>query len=198
MADDTAVELPPAAPRPRPRTLEVGTGFTLAAVALYFAGVMGVYALLRQDALAAGETWFEPGAVQVAPGVMMWFTTLMSVVTMQWAVYALARDIRRHAYFALFLTLLFGVAILNQTVFTFNDIGLAASDGLAAGMLYLVVGSHMVLTIIAVVAVVLTSLRALLGQYTSQRTDGVVAASLVWYLMVAVYTALWLLVYVTK
>lgn len=197
MADDRTVDLP-APPLTRPRTLEVGTAFGLAGVAMYFAAIMGIYALLRQDVLSRGETWFAPGTVQVAPGVMMWFTALLSVVTMYWAVHALANDVKLQAYVALLLTVVFGAAILNQTVFYLNDIGLGVADGVAANMLYVVVGSHMVLTIGAIVAVVLTSIRALLGQYTSQRVDGVVAASMVWYLMVVVYTALWLLIYVTK
>ncbi|MDH3706762.1 MAG: cytochrome c oxidase subunit 3 [Acidimicrobiia bacterium] len=198
MADDTAVELPPAPPLRRPRTLEVGTALGLAGVAMYFAAIMGIYALVRHDTLARGETWFAPGTVQVAPGVMMWFTTLLSVVTMYWAVYALARDVKLQAYTALLLTVVFGAAILNQTVFYLNDIGLGVADSVASTMLYVVVGSHMALVLFAIAAVVLTSIRALLGQYTSQRVDGVVAASYVWYLMVAVYSAVWILVYVTK
>jgi hypothetical protein len=65
-------------------------------------------------------------------------------------------------------------------------------------MLYVVVGSFMVLIVGAMAAVSLTSIRALLGQYTSHRVGGVVAASYVWYLMVVVYSAIWILVFVTK
>lgn len=193
-----ATVAPPAPERTRPRTLLVGTALGLLAVAMYFATIMGVYALVRQDTLAAGETWFAPGTVQVAPGVMMWFTTLLSVVTMQWAVYALARDIRNQAYLALLLTFMFGGAVINQTAFYLNDIGLGVADSVASSLLYTVVGSHLVLVVAAMVAVALTALRALAGQYSSQRTDGVVAASMVWYLMVATYSALWILIYVTK
>ncbi|MGI9600810.1 MAG: hypothetical protein ACR2QE_02925 [Acidimicrobiales bacterium] len=198
MAGDTTLELPPAAELPRPRTLLVGTGFGLLGVAMYFAAIMGIYALLRHDTLASGGTWFEDGAVQVAPGVMMWFTSLMSAVTMYWAVYSLGRNVRLHAYLALLLTIVFGGAMVNQTIFYLNDIGLGVADSVASTMLYVVVVSHMIFTIVAIIAVMLTSIRALMGQYSSQRTDGVVAASMVWYLMVAVYSAVWLLIYVAK
>ena len=52
--------------------------------------------------------WIPPGTISLVPGGMMMLTMAMSVVIMQWAVYAIARDDRPHAYLALGLTGLFG------------------------------------------------------------------------------------------
>ena len=59
-------------------------------------------------------------------------TMALSVVTMQWAVYAIARDDRPHAYLALGLTGLFGVAVINQTVFLYNQMGFVVSETVPA------------------------------------------------------------------
>ena len=129
---------------------------------------------------------------------MMWFTTLFSVVTMQWAVYALTRNIRSQAYLALLLTFVFGLAVLNQCAFYFNDIGLPIDSGVPALMLFTIVGSFMALVLVAMVTVALVSFRALAGQYTGRNPDGVIAAAMLWYLMVVVYSAIWILIFVTK
>ena len=198
MAGDATLELPPAAPATWPRTLLVGTAFGLAGMAMYFVGILGIYAFTRNETLAGGAEWIPSGTIEVAPGVMMWFTSLMSVVTMQWAVYALTRSVKAQAYLALFLTFVFGIAIINQTAFYLDDMGLGIADSTAATLLHVIVWSHIVLLVAAMVLVGLVSFRALAGQYAGRNPDGIMAAAMVWYLAVAVYSALWILIYVTK
>src|SRR3546814_12058087 len=49
-------------------------------------------------------------------------TLSMSVITMAWAVYALRNDDRPHAYMALGITLLLGVAFVNSTVYLYQQL----------------------------------------------------------------------------
>ena len=51
---------------------------------------------------------------------------------------------------------------------------------------------------IAIVFVALMAFRTLGGQYSARDREGIVAASLFWYVMVAVYAAIWYAIFVTK
>ena len=119
-----AADQMPAAELPRPRTLLVGTVFAIVACGMFFAGVFGIYLKLRNEALASGGKWLAPNQISLVPGGMMMVTSAMSVVTMAWAVQAIRNDDRKNAYIALGITLLFGVANLNQQVFYYNDMKL--------------------------------------------------------------------------
>ena len=140
VSEATAVSTEGVAPAilPRRRTLQVGAGFASAAVLMYFGGLLGVYFSERADFLRAnpGQSWIPAGArVELtAPTVMAW-TLLLSVVTMQWAVHATARDDRRHTLMALLVTAMFGVAVINQTAFQYGQMGLAVDGGSLAAPL---------------------------------------------------------------
>ncbi len=198
MATAEMLDLPPAPVVPRPRTLVVGTALGCAAVAGFFAALISIYVGQRQQTLGAGETWIPSGTIELTPGVFMWFTSLLSIVWMQWAIYAIARDIRKHAFVALSLVAIFGISMINQTAYYFVDMDFPVDTNAASTLLYTIVGSHMVLMIVVVVAAVFVGLRTLAGNYSSRNTDGLVSVALIWYLMVAIYTAIWYIIYVTK
>lgn len=187
---------------PRRRTLQVGTGFAAAAVMMYFGGLLGVYFSERADFLRAnpGESWIPAGAriELTAPTVMAW-TLLLSVVTMQWAVHATARDDRRHTLLALATTAMFGVAVINQTAFQYAQMGLVIDGGsLAAPLIYVISGSHLALVVVALVFLFVMAVRSLTAPQTSVHLDGMTAAALAWHVMVFVYLVIWVGVFVTK
>lgn len=187
---------------PRRRTLQVGTGFAGAAVMMYFGGLLGVYFSERADFLRAnpGESWIPAGAriELTAPTVMAW-TLLLSVVTMQWAVHATARDDRRHTLLALATTAMFGVAVINQTAFQYAQMGLVIDGGsLAAPLIYVISGSHLALVVVALVFLFVMAVRSLTAPQTSVHLDGMTAAALAWHVMVFVYLVIWVGVFVTK
>ncbi len=190
--------LPPAAEPPRPRTLLVGTAFATGATVMFFAGLFGLYAQLRRDALASGGEWIAAGTISLVPGGMMMTTMAMSVVTMQWAVYAIARDDRPRAYLALGLTALFGVAVINQTAMLYNTMGLGVAESVPAVLIYVITGAHLVMLAVAILFVALMAFRALAGQYSSRQSDGLAAAAIFWYATVAVYAVIYYGIYITK
>lgn len=187
---------------PRRRTLQVGTGFAGAAVLMYFGGLLGVYFSERADFLRAnpGQSWIPSGAriELTAPTVMAW-TLLLSVVTMQWAVHATARDDRRHTLLALVVTAMFGVAVINQTAFQYAQMGLVIDGGsLAAPLIYTISGSHLALVVVALIFLFVMVMRSLTAPQTSAHLDGMTAAALLWHVMVFVYLVIWVGVFVTK
>ena len=188
----------PAAEVPRPRTLLVGTVFAIVACGMFFAGAFGIYLKARRDALSAGSVWLKAGQISLVPGGMMMVTAAMSVVTMTWAVQAIRNDDRKNSYVALGLTLLFGVANLNQQVFYYHDMKLKVQHSVAELLIYVITGAHVVMLIGAMVFVALAAFRALAGQYTSRQSDGIQAASYFWYATMLMYTFIYYGIYITK
>ena len=205
MSETTAIgpgEAVPAAVLPRRRTLQVGTGFAAAAVLMYFGGLLGIYFSERADFLRQnpGQSWIPANAriELTAPTVMAW-TLLLSVVTMQWAVHATARDDRRHTLMALLVTGMFGVAVINQLAFQYGQMGLVIDDGsLAAPLIYTISGSFLALVMAALVYLFIMAMRTLASPRTSIHLDGMSAAALLWHVMVFVDLVIWVGVFVTR
>jgi len=198
---DQALAMPPPAELPRPRTLLVGTAYATVAAVTAFVGLFGVYFAERAAALKAGTTWIDTGTISLPPGGMMLTTMVMSTVTMAWGAYAIRRDDRSHAYIALGLTALFGVAVINQTIFNYKSMGLTVvgkDASVQALLIFTITGAHLVMVAAGVIFIGLMAFRALAGQYSSRQTDGVVAASIFWYATVAVYTIIYFGIYVAK
>ena len=187
----------PTAPT-RPRTLVVASAFGTGAVLMYFGGLFALYFSVRADALAWGSQWYPEGAIQLVPGGMNMATMAMSAITMAWAVQAVLNDDRVHAMIAMALTAVLGIAMVNQTVFYFMDIGLPIDASEAATMLYVIVGSHLVMVAVGVLWLGLLLLRTLGGQDTNRHRDLVSAAALYWYAAVAVYSVIWVGIYIAK
>jgi len=187
----------PAVPT-RPRTLVIASAFGTGSVLMYFGGLFALYFSIRADALAWGSQWYPEGAIQLVPGGMNMATLAMSVITMAWAVQAVLNDDRVHAMIAMALTAVLGIAMVNQTVFYFMDIGLPIDASEAATMLYVIVGSHLVMVAVGVLWLGMLLLRTLGGQDTNRHRDLVSAAALYWYAAVAVYSVIWVGIYIAK
>jgi cytochrome c oxidase subunit 3 len=187
----------PAVPT-RPRTLVIASAFGTGSVLMYFGGLFAVYFSIRADALAWGSQWYPEGAIQLVPGGMNMATLALSAITMAWAVQAVLNDDRVHAMIAMALTAVLGIAMVNQTVFYFMDIGLPIDASEAATMLYVIVGSHLVMVAVGVLWLGMLLLRTLGGQDTNRHRDLVSAASLYWYAAVAVYSVIWVGIYIAK
>lgn len=197
---------------PRKRTLQIGTAIMTAVTVMYFGGLFGVYVSTRnshnalQDQLAAsgeGTTPWIPGNAQVeltAPTIMTW-TLLMSVVTMQWAVYSFKRSDRRHGLIALATQAMFGAAVINQVVFQWKQLGLVIDDtagSAAATLIYTITASHVAMIIMAMCLLAFAAFRALASSDTKDHVDVVASAATFWYAMVGLYFVIWILIFITK
>lgn len=191
--------LPPAPPVQRPRVLIVGTAFVVAGALMTILTLLAIYLAERASVIALGDTWL-PKEVTIPldqPNIML-ATLLMSVVSVQWAVYAIARDDRVNAYLALGLTLLFGFMVVVMTFYLYSLMGLDVAANPQSVLIYAVTGGHLVFLVGAMVYLGLMSIRALGGQFTSRQHDGISAAALAWHAQVAIFFVIWLAVYVTK
>lgn len=189
----------PAAPVQRPRVLVVGTAFLSAASFMVFAAMLGVYLLERSSVLASAPKWLPEGVtIPLQQPNTMFITLILSVVTMQWAVYAISRNDRVNAYLALGMTFLFGIATITMTTYLWHLMELDVSKGPQAVLIYTITGAHLAMIVLAMVFLALMAFRALGGQFNALQHDGLTAAALFWYTMVAVYALIWIIIYVTK
>jgi cytochrome c oxidase subunit 3 len=191
--------LPPARPVQRPRVLVVGAAFVSVATIMVFVGLIAVYLSQRADVVAGGQTWLPKGLdIPLNQPNTILFTLLMSVVTMQWAVFAIARNDRVNAYLALGITTVFGFATIVMTSYLYTLMGADVDANPQSVLIYTITGLHLVMVVLAMIFNGLMMFRAMAGQYTARQHDGVTAAALFWYAMVAVYALIWISIYVTK
>lgn len=189
----------PPPPARRPRVLFTGAAFGAAASALLVLSTLAVYVQVRSDFLASGATRLpDDTLLPLTPGGMGMVTLAMSVVTVLWAVWALRRDDRPHAYLALGLTLLLGVAFINSTVYLYQQLALPLTATAAGALLYIVTGTHLVMVVVGLVFVMVMGFQSLGGQLTGRDAESMSAAALYWYVTVAVYTAIYYGIYITK
>ncbi len=197
-------EVPPAPDR-RPRVLLVGTTLASAASIALFGGLLAAYFAVRADFVAGGEAWLPQGAtIPLSPGNMTMITLVMSLITVQWAVHAGKLRDRGHAYFALALTVLFGVAHVVQIGFLWTQwelpLNAAAGEGptVQAVLLFTILGLHVAMVAAALVFVALMLLRSLGGQFTGRDVEGLSAAALYWYVTVGIFVVLWYGILIVK
>jgi heme/copper-type cytochrome/quinol oxidase subunit 3 len=190
----------PAPPPRRPRVLLIGAAFGAVASALVVLTLLAVYLQVRDDFLDSGGTGGTPDdfILPLTPGGMGMVTLLMSTVTVSWAVWALRRNDRVHAYLAVGVTLLLGIAFINATVYLYQSLALPLTFSGLGGLLYVVTGSHLVMTVVGLVFVATMGFQSLGGQLTGRDAEGMSAAALYWYVTVAVYAAIYYGIYITK
>src|SRR6476659_9448502 len=156
---DAMLALPPATPTRR-RELIIATAFASGGVVMVMVTLIGAYLSARN---AAGAEWLANNNIPLTQPNMQLVTLVMSVFTMQWAVYSINRDDRGHTYLGLGVTLLLGAAFLNQSTFLFSQVGMEIAQP-EGPLFYAVTGTHFAMVIAAMVMIVLMGLRALGGQ----------------------------------
>jgi cytochrome c oxidase subunit 3 len=161
---------------------------------------LAVYLQVRDDFLDAGGSGGVPDdfVLPLTPGGMGMVTLAMSIVTMSWAVWALRRNDRAHAYLAVGVTLLLGIAFVNATVYLYQSLSLPLVFSGLGGLFYIVTGAHLVMVVVAMVFVAVMGFQSLGGQLTGRDAEGMSAAALYWYVTVAVYTVIYYGIYITK
>ncbi len=198
VAADIAIGTPPAAPPGRPRTLLIGTGFVVVAVVLAFSGLVAIYIEQRAAVIRTGNPWIPTDAdIPTTPGTMMLFTLLMSAVTMQWAVWAVTRNDRPRTYMALGITVFLGLAYINGMAFFFTQTSMSVTDPIGL-LVFTIFGAHIAMLGAGLIFLAVMTFRTLGGQYSNRDNEGLAAAAIYWYAMVAVYCGLWLLVFIKK
>ncbi|MGI8661877.1 MAG: cytochrome c oxidase subunit 3 [Acidimicrobiales bacterium] len=195
---DLALGTPPPALPARPRVLLIGTAFAVSAMVLGFAGLFALYIQQRAGVLQAGGAWLPKGAdIPTAPGSVAMVGLVMSGFTMQWAVWAIGHDDRPRTYMALGLTAAIGLAFINSMAFFLTQSGLNVHS-LTGLLVFSLVGAHIAAVGAGIAFIGLMAFRTLGGQYSGKDTEGIAAAAIYWYAIIALYFGVWLLVFIEK
>ncbi|MFA5566106.1 MAG: cytochrome c oxidase subunit 3 [Acidimicrobiia bacterium] len=198
VADQIPAEVPEAAPA-RPRLVLIATAFAVLAFGMFLAGLFAVYVSQRA---AFGEGWIPDGAgtIPLAPASVMLATMAMSSITVQWAVYAIARNDRLNSYLAAGLSFFFAIAFLNQGVFLFKSMGweILGDNALQATLINAIAGTQFLMLVIAMVYLAVATFRSLAGQYSARDHEGMVGAAMFWHAAVIAYAVIWAAIYNIK
>lgn len=188
------------APEPsRPRVLLVGSALAAGTAAAAIGAMLALYTQMRAEAIGAGARWLpEETVLPLTPGNMAFVTLLMSAVTAAWAVYALRNDDRPHAFFALGLTLLLGVAYIVDIAYMWQTLGLGVADSAQAVLIYSITGAHVAMAGAGLLFLLVMGFRALGGQLTGRASEGLQAATLFWLITIGVYAVVWYAIVITK
>ena len=125
-------------------------------------------------------------------------TALLAMVTVEWGLYGIRKGFRGQALFAFGITTLLGVAFLNALYYLITQLpfepGSSPYAGVVTAMLVVTFG----IGVIGVIAVVLTWLRAIGHQLTTDNLTVGRAGALVWHIAAVAWIAVYYTVYVTK
>jgi heme/copper-type cytochrome/quinol oxidase subunit 3 len=191
--------LPAAPAQLRPRMLLVAASIAIAAVAMLVAGQLGTYLNLREASGGHTTTWLPKGTVmnEVAANLMLITMAGMSLVV-QWAVYAMHRGDRRNASYALVLTVVFGILVLNAQGFIWVQLKVPFAASPFATLMYTITGTFFAALAGGLVMVGVTAFRAFGGRYSTKDTEGISASAIVVHGLTVIYAAVWFFIYVLK
>jgi cytochrome c oxidase subunit 3 len=188
----------PAAPAPAPRNqLTVGASLAAGAIVMLFGGMLAVWAVQRNRAIDLEGRWLPDGVtVPEVPSNVMLIAFAPVCIFAYWAQWSAKRKDNPHTALALSATAFMGLLILNAQFFVYHDMGLGIADGPYESMFYAITGTFVALLILGMLVSVVSAFR-FLGGRTSDH-EMLIAHSIVWYAITAVYCGIWFLVYVTK
>ncbi len=188
----------PAAPAPPPRRqVFVGTALAGVATAMLIGGMLAVWVLQRERSIDAAGTWVPEGITipEVPVNVMLLGVWTLTVFA-QWAVYASRRQDKAHTAIALGIVAVIVLAVINAQAFVYNQMEMPIAEGGYPGMFYAVTGTMTALLVIGLGFTAVTAFRYLGGRIDDREI--VAAHALHWYVLATVFSAVWLIVYVTK
>jgi cytochrome c oxidase subunit 3 len=189
--------LPPAPAPPPRRQVLIGTAIASMGALTLVGGMLAVFIRLRENARDVDEPWVPQGVtIPGVPSNVMLISFFVLVVFAQWAVYAARRRDRAHIGISLGLVGLIAIAIVNAQAYVYNQMALPASDSIYASMFYAITGTMTALVVAGLVFTIVTAFRLLGGRESDQEI--VAAHALYWYVLTVAFSAMWLIVYVSK
>lgn len=199
------IALPSAAERAPRRQVLVATAIASSGMAMLVAGMLGMWMKFRaaapvresSDGLYMIKDWL-PESIKI-PEVAantIFVTFFVACVMAQWAVYSAHRQDSRHRSMALLITAVIGVAIVNAQIAVWSQMEIGVRDGAYQSMFYAITGTVVVLVAVGIAFSLAAFFRSVGGR--ADDTQVVTAHALYWYVLTAVFTAVWFLVYVQK
>ena len=80
----------------------------------------------------------------------------------------------------------------------FSQSGIGVRDTAMGALFYVISGAVIIMIVAGLVFASVMAIRTVGGEYSGRDREGIVAASMFWYVTVAVYAVVWYAIYVTK
>jgi heme/copper-type cytochrome/quinol oxidase subunit 3 len=191
---------PAPAPRPtRPRTLLIGSALAVVGCTALFGALIAIFLDARDAAGGMTSVWVpEDITFREVVSTTAVLTLIASAFTVQWAVWAIARNDRRTCYVALGLTTVFGIAFMNSMGYVYRTMGLDIRRDVYSLLVFSLTGTHLLVLLCALVFLALITFRTLGGRYSGRETEGLTALALFWHFTVAAGIAVWAIVFALK
>lgn len=125
-------------------------------------------------------------------------TALMAMVTAEWGLYGIRKDFRGQSHFAFGITTLLIVAFLNALYYLITQLPFEPASSAYAGVVTAMLVVPFGLAVMGLFAVVLTWLRSLGHQLSTDNIQVGRAGVLLWHITAVAWIALYYTVYVTK
>ena len=164
-------------------------------VATLVGALIGAYLALKA---APGDFLPEETSFDNYTASTLVITALMAMVTVEWGLYGIRKGFRGQALFAFGITTLLGVAFLNALYYLITQLPFEAGSSPYAGVVTAMLVVAFGIAVIAVLGVLLTWLRAIGHQLTTDNIHVGRAGALLWHVASVAWIAVYYTVYVTK
>jgi heme/copper-type cytochrome/quinol oxidase subunit 3 len=197
--------LPSAAtPAPKRQALVAVGVLSVAAITL-MGGMLSMWLRFRaaaptrasSDGLYQIKDWLPKDITipEVAANTML--ATFFALLLMaQWACYSAKRGHDSHRSLALLVTFGLSAAIVNAQIAVYSQMGIGVRDGAYQTMFYAITAMMLILVVTGMVFTAVTWFRSVGGRRDD--VEVVNAHALYWYVLTAIFVALWFVVYVQK
>lgn len=179
----------------RRNSLPLGTVAAGVGILTLVGGLVAAYLAIKA---APGDFIPEDTSFDNYTAATLTITALMAMVTIEWAIYGIRKGFRGQALFAFGITTLLGIAFLNALYYLITQLpfepGSSPYAGIVTAMLVVAFG----VAVIGLIAVVLTWLRAIGHQLTTDNLQVARAGAIVWHVAAIAWIAVYYTVYVTK
>ncbi|MBV8982656.1 MAG: heme-copper oxidase subunit III [Acidimicrobiia bacterium] len=169
-----AGDAPAAAARPRGIS-NVATLFLVTADFMVLAGLVAGYYGVRSQSF----NWPPVGLGTYLP-TMVALTIVMTVITVQWAIWSIRRDDQRTCLAALGVTIFFALAILNAQWYGLAHLNFGVGAHTYGTFVYILTAFHMANVIAAIVVLVAVLARTIGGEFSADDHDTLTAAAVFW------------------
>jgi heme/copper-type cytochrome/quinol oxidase subunit 3 len=195
----------PAAPAAAPkRQLFVGTSLVTSAIAMFFAGMLGIYLKFRDASPyvknisgRASHDWVPKNVkIPQVPSNMILVTLCFGCLLVSAAIASARRDNHSSTAIMLFMCAVMAIAVINAQALVYKRMGMALRAGTYQLLFYTITGAFVACAIGALVYSLTTAFRYLGGR--SQDLQVVISLAVYWYVITAVFVAVWIVIYVTK
>lgn len=179
----------------RRSTLPLATLIGGAGVATLVGGLIAAYLALRS---APGAFIPEGISYDNYTASTLMITAVMAMVTIEWAAYGIRKGFRGQALFGFGITVLLAGAFLNALYYLITQLPFEAGSSDYATVVYTMLGVAFGLVVVGLFAVILTGLRAVGHQLTTDNYHLIRATALLWHVVALAWIAVYYTVYVTK